>query len=389
MQAWHCVALILLSIGIFLYATFVQDFQKDTEVGLAKITQSVKENSSLLENSNPTDLNRSTLEKPAWAEFSLILDLTKPLSYGLQYHQLALRSDRFLEKVLASLNEQPLAKSEIFNPFVSELINQPHKEIISYLISVQKSSPNSLLITCKGFSLKTAKLLAELILREYPKALAFEQPEQPILPVLQQINEDIASKEEEALELKVIVEEKLGESPTDSIETMVLRAQISELDSEIQAAKDALLKINHIHKKNLPADEFLKIKKIRDFGKTEELHMLLNKLKEMKTEPSLSPLVRTEVEKNILATSQSLEDEVVAGIASLKQRVTDLLDEKKSAQGQVSDLISAHRTGLSESPALAKLKILKEELSALNDSFKNESLTWATCKKSYSLRKAQ
>lgn len=389
MQTWHCVVLILLSIGIYLYATFVQDYQKETKIGLALATQNDSPNDGKLIDANHSDNNLSLMEKPHWAEFILALDLTGQVSHGLHYHELALKSDRFLSTILASLDNQPLAKSEILNPFVSGLMNQPHKEIISYLITVEPSSSQSLSIKCKGFSIKTARLLAELILREYPKALAFEKADQPVLPILQQILQEIATKEEEANELKVMVQEKFGESPTDSIETMVLKAQISELDDEIKECKSALLKIDKIHKENLPPEKYLQIETIRNFGKTEELHNILEKLKKMKLDKSLSSIVQKEIQNNILSTSKSLEEEIVSSISSLKQKVTDLLNKKRKVQEQVADLITAHRTGLSESPALAKLKLVKKELSSLNETFKNESLAWATCKKNYSLRKSQ
>ena len=264
MQTWHCVVLILLSIGIYLYATFVQDYQKETKIGLALALQHDSTENGKQTDSNLSDHKVSLMKKPQWAEFTLALDLTEQVSHGLHYHQLALKSDRFLSIILESLDDQPLAKSEILNPFVSGLLNQPHKEIISYLLTVEPGSNQSLSIKCKGFSIKTARLLAELILQEYPKALAFEKADQPVLPILQQILQEIATKEEEANELKVMVQEKFGESPTDSIETMVLQAQISELDDEIKECKNALLQIENIHKKNLPPEQYLQIETIRN-----------------------------------------------------------------------------------------------------------------------------
>ena len=68
MQTWHCIALIILSIAVFLYASFVDEINKTAETSLLSVPELSEPN--LEKKDSDSDRNFSS----SWAEALLVLD---------------------------------------------------------------------------------------------------------------------------------------------------------------------------------------------------------------------------------------------------------------------------------------------------------------------------
>ena len=219
MQTWHCIALIILSVGIFFYASYLDDVHKSTTLSLDDLAEFEKSLDQTKKNeeknsSQSLDLGKQT----TWVEQSLELTTADPSA--LNYHSSAIEGDVFLQVLVSKLNENPNAKSLILGAFSNNLFSHNEKDILNSLIYTKRESKNKLLIICRGHSLRAASLLSELIQREYKKATTLEKKDRPLLPSLQSLLQKVAQLEEQAAEIKVYLSSLLEENPNDSIEAM-------------------------------------------------------------------------------------------------------------------------------------------------------------------------
>jgi hypothetical protein len=379
MQTWHCIALIIISVAVFFYASFMDEIEERSK-------------SSLLVLSNQSiETSQVSVEEPlvptstTWAEILLTLESGIAEPYALIFHEEALESAGLINTLYTDLEKSPIAKELIFSPFTSELLDGNERQILSSLISIRPKSKNSLEVICKGHSNRSADLLSEMMIRTYNQLIHSETIESP-LPL--SLNEKFKKHQElqsQMEELKVKIQEETEGSPEESVEVMAIRSEIMQVEDEVNLYKNHLLKIEEIHQDKLDPMEYLHIPPIRDFGQVSQLGNILEQLKSMRLDQTLNKFTREEVEKNILATSQDLEMQVVSAIDYLKKTVSELLLRKKDLQKTIFDHISEAKLALSQSENIRRFKQIKIFASDLHKDYEDETLKWIACKSSYTL----
>lgn len=115
MQTWHCIALIILSIAVFFYASFVDDIKNTAESSLLALS----ENSQQIpqEDKFMQDQNLSS----TWAEVLLVLDSSLEEDFAISFHEESLESKLFLNTLLDELEKAPVAHDMILGPFTNEI----------------------------------------------------------------------------------------------------------------------------------------------------------------------------------------------------------------------------------------------------------------------------
>jgi regulator of replication initiation timing len=384
MQTWHCIALIILSVGIFFYASYLGDVEKSTILSLDDLAEFEK---GLSNTKKTDDINDSVFvdfeQQSAWVEQTLVL--TSSDSYALSYHASVIEGDFFLQVLVSKLNENPNAKSMILGAFNNNLFSNSDKEILKSLIYTKREPPNKLLILCRGHSLRTASLLSELILREYKKATALEKKDSPLLPSLQKLLQKVAKLQEQAADIKVYLSSMLEENPNDSIEAMALRSEIMQLEQEVKVLKDTLISIDSMNEVSKNPNDFLSVKAIIEFGKVKEYSHFITKLERLSQDDSLNNETKNEVLKNLSLTRENLQKEIIAAINSLKDKVSSILEEKALLQQKLTDHLVHKKTTLSQDPHVKKLNHIRDDLAATQKLYEEELLRWINCKNSFEI----
>ena len=384
MQTWHCIALIILSVGIFFYASYLGDVEKSTILSLDDLAEFEK---GLSNTKKTDDINDSVFvdfeQQSAWVEQTLVL--TSSDSYALSYHASVIEGDFFLQVLVSKLNENPNAKSMILGAFNNNLFSNSDKEILKSLIYTKREPPNKLLILCRGHSLRTASLLSELILREYKKATALEKKDSPLLPSLQKLLQKVAKLQEQAADIKIYLSSLLEENPNDSIEAMALRSEIMQLEQEVKVLKDTLIYIDSMHEVSKNPNDFLSVKAIIEFGKVKEYSHFITKLERLSQDDSLNNETKNEVLKNLSLTRENLQKEIIAAINSLKDKVSRILEEKALLQQKLTDHLVSKKTTLSQDPHVKKLNHIRDDLAATQKLYEEELLRWINCKNSFEI----
>lgn len=381
MQPWQCIALIVLTVAVFLYATFLDEINKTAE---SSLTSLVEQTSPPREESSLSESNISS----TWAEVSLYLDTEIEEDYALSFHIESIDSEKFHRELFDELRTSPMAKELILRPFTSELLEGNEIEILASLISIKTRSPKSLEIICKGHSIRAANLLSELLLRNYQKLLAAETSTSPTPVSLIEKFQKYQSYEEQLGELKILIQKDIEGAPEESVEVMAIRSEIMQLDEEINRFKNYLLQIDEIHKKKSDPNEYLDIPPIRDFGQVSQIADILEQLKAMRLDDSLNPFTRDQVEKNILANSKELEKEVVTAIEKIKADVTGALAKKKELQQAAFDHISESSLARSKNKNLATFNKIEQVTLEAKKKYEDAYLLWMSCKSSYTLYRA-
>ncbi len=384
MQTWHCIALIILSVGIFFYASYLGDVEKSTILSLDDLAEFEK---GLSNTKKTDDINDSVFvdfeQQSAWVEQTLVL--TSSDSYALSYHASVIEGDFFLQVLVSKLNENPNAKSMILGAFNNNLFSNSDKEILKSLIYTKREPPNKLLILCRGHSLRTASLLSELILREYKKATALEKKDSPLLPSLQKLLQKVAKLQEQAADIKVYLSSLLEENPNDSIEAMALRSEIMQLEQEVKVLKDTLISIDSMNEVSKNPNDFLSVKAIIEFGKVKEYSHFITKLERLSQDDSLNNETKNEVLKNLSLTRENLQKEIIAAINSLKDKASSILEEKALLQQKLTDHLVHKKTTLSQDPHVKKLNHIRDDLAATQKLYEEELLRWINCKNSFEI----
>jgi len=385
MQTWHCIVIIALTIGGFMYATFLKEIDRESELTLEQLGSSVNTPLTTQEDP-PIDFGREkTNQKSTWAQKVLILQPKERTGSIIDLHQKAMGGEYFFTILLEELSSTEHTKGLIFSAFKSDLHSLDERTILESLISSIPDTSDGLSIICRGHSQRTADLLAEFILRTYPKALALEKNDQPLLPELREKLLSISLLEKEAGELKLIIHEELKDSPEDSIEVMALQSEILQIDQEVGSLKTHLIEIDSIHRNRKHPMNYLQVKPIAEFGNIKELSDILAQLKSLDKSTDLNDYTKKEVENNIKATSESLESAVVLAIDQIKGTVEDLLARKKTLQTAVIDTLETERLAVTKNPAVEKLDDVRKRLALLKNEFDARNLEWMTAKKSFSL----
>jgi hypothetical protein len=380
MQTWHCIALILISIGVYFYASYIKEVDQHSQRSINLVMEETSSPPPLAKEPE-IDSNLSS----TWAEIPLLLKTSSEKDGAIHFHEEIFESKLFLERVLEELGKSPMASSIIFSPFTSELLSANQFDIISSLISLRPRTENSLRIICKGHSTQAAKILADTVQGIYHRTLASETSDSPVPPRLAYKLKKIQEIELQMDQLKISVQEEMEDAPSESIEVMALRSEVMQLDEDIKDKKAHLIRIEEIYSTQQNPNEFLHIAPIRDFGNIEHVSTILEQLKSMLLDPSLNNLTRKEVQKNIQANSVNLEKQVVLAIESLKKEVTVLLYQKRELQKSIFEQISDREIALQKSHNVISLQKLKESHANLRKEYEDENLLWMSCKSSYSL----
>ncbi len=368
-----------------MYATFLKEIDRESELTLEQLGSSV--NTTLpTQPESPIDFGtEKTSPKSTWAQKVLILQPKERTGSIIDLHQKAMGGEYFFTILLEELSSTERTKDLIFSAFKSDLHSLDERTILESLISYIPETKEGLSIICRGHSQRTADLLAEFILRTYPKALALEKNDQPLLPELREKLHSISLLEKEAGELKLIIHEELKDSPEDSIEVMALQSEILQIDQEVASLKTHLIEIDSIHRNRKHPMNYLQVKPIAEFGNIKEMSDILAELKSLKKSTDLNEYTKKEVDNNIKATSESLENAVILAIEQIKETVEELLARKKVLQATVIDTIESERLALTKDPAVAKLDDVRTKLALLKNEFDARNLEWMMVKKSFSL----
>ena len=163
MQPWHCIAIIALTVGIFIYGTFLDKIDDESDLSLQQLGILTKKSadSSEIAAGKKSDLDGSGQETLA----EKIIWLQCSDSNSVKLHQNVLEGKWFLEIWLQEIIASQNLKNQIFSAFQSELHNLNEASILESLISLIPNSEKQLNIICRGHSQKAADLLAEMILR--------------------------------------------------------------------------------------------------------------------------------------------------------------------------------------------------------------------------------
>ena len=153
MQTWHCIALIIISVAVFFYASFMDEIEERSKSSLLALSNQSIETSkvNVEEPQCPTPLHgpKSLL--------TLESGIAEP--YALLLHEEALESAGLINTIYTDLEKSPVAKELIFSPFTSELLDDNERQILTSLISVRPRSKNSLEVICKGHSSRSAAFI--------------------------------------------------------------------------------------------------------------------------------------------------------------------------------------------------------------------------------------
>jgi len=135
MQAWHCIAIITISVILFIYGTFrneIEDHVYEQEV--EKIMETVSaapEPKNIAVQAEAEILEKSIVNSPAWAAFGIILKCQSLEMATL--HAQALKGNTFLSFFYEQINSSTTASELIFSPFKSEFFMENEKGILRSL----------------------------------------------------------------------------------------------------------------------------------------------------------------------------------------------------------------------------------------------------------------
>ena len=382
MQPWQCIALIVLSIAVFFYASFLDEINETAQSSLGTLVdnkQGTPQVSPLGGEKNSTS---------TWAEVLVMLDSAIEEDYAISFHEEVLESEKFYLGLLDDLSKSPVAKDLILGPFTSELLVGNEVEILSSLISFRQRSQKTLEIICKGHSTRAAHLLSELIIRNYNNLLHSETSDSPAPQSLSQQLEKCRDLESQMEDLKITIQEEIAGSSEESVEVMAIRSEIMQIDEDVNQFKQHLLRIDEIHKAKLNPEEYFHIPPIRDYGQVTQLADILEQLKSMRLDSTLNEFTRNEVEKNIMANSKELEKEVISAIEKLKERVSELLLQKKELQQAAFDHISNATILKTKTQRIEMFDKIKKLALESRKAFEDSTLLWMSCKSSYNLYRA-
>ena len=360
MQAWHCIAIITISIILFIYGNFrsdIEDHIYEQELDKAVIeAKEVKVDSTVQKtNKSQVKVNDSIIDSPAWARYQTILRCER--SEMAKLHAQALKGIPFLEFLNRQIQGSTTAKELIFSPFKSEFFAENDQGILRSLFTAHTTlaDENLVEITCRGHSAKSAKLLAKLVLDTYEVALLQESIDAP-LPgsLLKEINEINEMKQE----IELLKEQLANENHMEkhlNVEAIALKSEIQMLDGEFQRFKRILLEVESYFKEGRSTMDYIQIEGFAKYGMLKEISETIGELNNMISSKSLDKAVTGEVQKNINRNYALLENEIAKAIEKLKEEISEGLERKKVLSNRLVDL---HKTDAQNQIGNPKYRLL-------------------------------
>ena len=360
MQAWHCVAIIAVSILLFIYGTFRNEIED--RVYEQEVNQVVTKAQVSLKEKDSATGKPELLDSPAWAKYEVLLQCMN--SGQAQLHLQAIKGASFLKFFLSQVRASKTASELIFSPFKSEFFSEDEYSILQslFLAHAKLDDDTVIQITCRGHSAKSAKLLATLILDSYNIARQQEDSSEPLASsfLLQYL--EIQSLEEQISSLKDEISTEGQTNTSINVEDIALRSELKMLEQELAHYKKILLKIDTLFKAGKPTMEYLSIESITQFGMIEELRNTIDQLQRMLVNQDLNGVVSLEVKKNIETNRLLLKNEVANAIEELKAKTIKAMERKKVLSNRLVDLQKEEGLQNGEQPKLTLLKQLEDKL---------------------------
>ena len=361
MQAWHCIAIITISVILFIYGIFrneIEDYVYEQEV--QKVMETVNtspEQKNIEVQTEEEILEKSIGDSPAWAEFEIILKCQSLEMAAL--HAQALKGNTFLSFFHNQIQSSATASDLIFSPFKSEFFVENEKGILRSLFSAHTTFEDDHLvkITCRGHSAKSSKLLATLILDSYELALVQERVEQPLPGSLLAQSDQINKANAQISKLKEQLSQESHGDKRLNVEAIALKSEIQMLDQELESNKNTLLQIDKLFREGKPVSDYLKVADFSSFGALRELNNSISELRNMLQDSPLEKAVQVEIERNIQANQLLLENEIALAIEEVKSTLSKGIVRRKILSSRIVDL---HKAGIQNTNGNVKYKLLKE-----------------------------
>jgi hypothetical protein len=374
MQAWHCVAIIAVSILLFIYGTFRNEIED--RVYEQEVNQVVNKAQESLKKKNIATEKPELLDSPAWAKYEIILKCEN--SEKAQLHLETIKGASFLKFFLSQVRGSKTASELIFSPFKSEFFSEDEYSILQSLFSAHATLDDDkvIQITCRGHSSKSTKLLATLILDSYKTARQQEASSKPLAYSLLMQYDEIQALEAQISSLKDEISTEDQTSTSINVEDIALRSEFKMLEQELAHYKKILLQIDTLFKAGKPTQEYLSIESITQFGMIEELRNTIDQLQRMLVNQDLNDVVSLEVKKNIETNRLLLKNEVANAIEELKVKTIKALERKKVLSNRLVDLQKEGSLQNGGQPKLTLLKQLEDKLQKQLPQYQKSFTEW-------------
>ena len=374
MQAWHCVAIIAVSILLFIYGTFRNEIED--RVYEQEVNQVVNKAQESLKKKNIATEKPELLDSHAWAKYEIILKCEN--SEKAQLHLETIKGASFLKFFLSQVRGSKTASELIFSPFKSEFFSEDEYSILQSLFSAHATLDDDkvIQITCRGHSSKSTKLLATLILDSYKTARQQEASSKPLAYSLLMQYDEIQALEAQISSLKDEISTEDQTSTSINVEDIALRSELKMLEQELAHYKKILLQIDTLFKAGKPTQEYLSIESITQFGMIEELRNTIDQLQRMLVNQDLNDVVSLEVKKNIETNRLLLKNEVANAIEELKVKTIKALERKKVLSNRLVDLQKEGSLQNGGQPKLTLLKQLEDKLQKQLPQYQKSFTEW-------------
>ncbi len=386
MKTWQYLVIIVTTISFFMYATYrdtvaEEVYQNSTvsskasELFDSQKKADYKNNKTIIES---TILNIES--SSSWAVAEVLFKLNG-IENSRDWHREALLSERFLLNTIENIQQKKTAREVIFTPFQSKYFKENEKSIMRALYTVKKGGREDIILIVRGHSLKSAKLLATILIKTYKSSLANEKMEDPLVPTFQKQAVTIRNLHQQIQNLKeqISSENKLDEGKVN-IEALALQVEVIQLEKEFKSLKKTLQEIEKIHGENESADSYLKVSNLKDFGRTEDLANTINQLQGMLINKNLDPLVKKEVKKNIIISNDLLENEIALAIVSLKKECKKIIDRKVTLSNRIIELQKKEISEFGFNPKFKLLKKFESQLEEEEKIYTKLFADWKNCK---------
>ncbi|MDG1139182.1 MAG: hypothetical protein P8N49_06650 [Opitutales bacterium] len=380
MQAWHCIAIITVSILLFIYGIFrneIEDhvYEQEVDRAITNAKASGEDRNKIGENSTSPNKEK-ILDSPAWAKYEVILKCKD--SKQAQLHLETIKGASFLKFFLNQIRSSTTASELIFSPFKSEFFSEDEYSILQSLFSAHTILEDDTVIhiTCRGHTSKSTKLFATLILDSYKLARQQEEKSQPLASSLLIQYEELTLLEEQIIFLKEEISTENNDGSTINVEAIALSSEMMMLEQELAQYKKILLEIDKLFKADKPTDEYLKIESFSQFGMIDELKNTIHQLRSMLVNQELEDVVFIEVKKNIETNELLLKNEVANAIEDLKAKTIKGMERKKTLSFRLVDLRKSEGLKDGSHPKFNLLKELEEKLQSLSLQYQKSFTDW-------------
>ncbi len=380
MQAWHCIAIITVSILLFIYGIFrneIEDhvYEQEVDRAITNAKASGEDRNKIGENSTSPNKEK-ILDSPAWAKYEVILKCKD--SKQAQVHLETIKGASFLKFFLNQIRSSATASELIFSPFKSEFFSEDEYSILQSLFSAHTILEDDTVIhiTCRGHTSKSTKLFATLILDSYKLARQQEEKSQPLASSLLIQYEELTLLEEQIIFLKEEISTETNDGSTINVEAIALSSEMMMLEQELAQYKKILLEIDKLFKADKPTDEYLKIESFSQFGMIDELKNTIHQLRSMLVNQELEDVVFIEVKKNIETNELLLKNEVANAIEDLKAKTIKGMERKKTLSFRLVDLRKSEGLKDGSHTKFSLLKELEEKLQSLSLQYQKSFTDW-------------